>query len=340
MTAISMPERLALQQPPSRHTPRPLRPCIPRWTAVLDPPDQAVRWRIALRPLLPGWDLADPADTEALQRSQVLLTSCRSPRLLAAMPQLQLVQLLGAAVPDPLLHDRLPERVQLARACGAHHVRQAMEYVLAAVLHYHRGFDIYTDRQRVRPWQALPVRTADERRVGIMGLGQLGTAVAAQLAQLGFRVRGWSRSAHRLPGVDTFHGRGGLEAFLRATEILVCLLPLTDHTRGILGGPLFDALPPGARLVHIGAAELLVPDEALAALDDRRLAHMTVDRQGLCMPTAEPSHPLWQHPLVTATPHVAGGLRPEIGAALAARNLQRWSRRESLLHRVDRQRGY
>jgi glyoxylate/hydroxypyruvate reductase A len=336
MTAISLPERLALQQAPQA-----ARPCVPppRWAAVLDPPGQAARWRIALRPLLPGWELADADNAEALANSQVLLTWRAAPHLLQAMPRLQLVQVLGAS-PDALLCSRLPPGVRVARTCGAHQVRQAVEYALAAVLHYHRGFDRYTTQQRQQDWQPLPIRTADERRVGVMGLGQLGSAVATQLAGLGFRVRGWSRSEHQLPGVDTFHGAAGLETFLRATEILVCLLPLTDHTRGLLGSPLFDALPPGARLVHMGAGEQLVLDDVQAALDDGRLAHATLD--GFDADTGAPlqAHGLWQHPRITATPRVAGGLRPEIGAGLVARNLQRWARDEALLHVVDRKKGY
>jgi glyoxylate/hydroxypyruvate reductase A len=337
MTALSLPERPALQPPVYTRLPKPAAARVPRWTAVLDPPEHAARWRIALRPLLPDWQLADPDDADALARSQVLLTWRPAPQLLCALPRLQLVQVLGAA-PDAVLRTRLPSCVRVARTCGAHQVRQTVEYALAAVMHYHRGFDVYAAQQRRQQWLARPIRTADERRVGVMGLGQVGSAVAAQLAQLGFRVRGWSRTEHKVQGVDTFHGAAGLETFLRATEILVCLLPLTDHTRGMLGSPLFDALPPGARLVHMGPSEQLVLDDVAAALDDGRLAHAMVD--GFDAATAAGEHPLWQHERVAVTPQVAGGLRPEIGATLVARNLQRWVRNEALLNQVDRARGY
>lgn len=338
MTAICVPERQALQQPLPGRVLHPLREHAPRWTAVLDPPGQAARWRQALRLLLPHWQLADPADTDMLAQSQVLLTGCPNPGLLATLPRLQVVQVLGSSA-DAVLRARLPATVRIARTCGAHQVRQTVEYALTAVMHYHRGFDVYAAQQRQQCWQPLPIRTADERRVGIMGLGRLGSAVALQLAQLGFRVRGWSRHEHRLPGVDTFHGPAGLEPFLMAAEILVCLLPLTEQTRGLLGRGVFDALPPGARLVHMGSHKQCPPRDLLAALDDGRLAHATLDDadDDAGLPDLQP---LRQHPRVTVTPNVIGRLRPETGAALVARNLLRWARDGVLEDVVDRARGY
>lgn len=327
MTAICLPERRALQQP--LHAPH------PRWTAVLDPPGEPARWRQALRLLLPHWHLADPLDDGALARSQVLLTANPSPRLLQSLPRLEFVQVLGGCAAG-VLDARLPAAVRIARTCGSHQVRQAAEYALTAVMTYHRGFDIYASQQRQPCWRPLPVRTADERRVGVMGLGRVGSAVAGLLAQLGFRVRGWSRHEHAMAGVDTFHGNAGLVDFLRATEILVCLLPLTAHTCGLLDRSVFDALPAGARLVLMGSQRHCVLPHLLTALDDGRLAHVTLDD------TDEPSgaHPLRQHPRVTLTPQVVGRLRPETGAAVVARNLQRWARGEALLDAVDRARGY
>lgn len=327
MTAICIPERLALQQP--LHAPP------PRWTAVLDPPGEPARWRQALRLLLPQWHLVDPMDDGALARSQVLLTAKPSPRLLQSLPRLQFVQVLGGCAAG-VLDARLPAAVRIARTCCNHQVRQAAEYALTAVMSYHRGFDVYASQQRQACWRPLPVRTADERRVGVMGLGRVGSTVAAQLAQLGFRVRGWSRHPHALAGVDTFHGSAGLTDFLRATEILVCALPLTAHTCGLLDHGVFAALPPGARLVHMGSRRQCVLPHLLAALDDGQLAHATFDD------TNEPQEPcpLRQHPRVTLTPQVVGRLRPETGAALVARNLRRWARDEALLDAVDRARGY
>ena len=327
MTAICIPERLALQQP--LHAPP------PGWTAALDPPGDAARWRQALRLLLPHWHLADPMDDEALARSQVLLSANPSARLLQALPRLQFVQVLGGSA-AAVLDARLPPTVRIARTCGSHPLRQAVEYALASVMNYHGGFDVYAAQQRQPCWRPLPVRTADERRVGVMGLGRVGSAVAQQLAQLGFRVRGWSRTEHPLAGVDTFHGSTGLVDFLRATEILVCLLPLTSHTCGLLNRGVFDALPGGARLVHMGSQRQCVLPHLLAALNDGRLAHATLDDTD----ASQAPCPLRLHPRVTLTPHVAGRLRPETGAALVARNLRRWERNDTLLDAVDRARGY
>ena len=166
----------------------------------------------------------------------------------------------------------------------------------------------------------------------------LGADAARVLTGHGFNVRGWSRTEKEIEGVETFAGEAGLAAFLERTEILVCLLPLTPETEGILGARLFARLPKGARLVNLARGRHLVEQDLLDALDSGHLAHATLD-----VFREEPlpkEHPFWRHPRVTITPHSASYSLPESGADMVAENIRRQRAGEPLLHVVDRARGY
>ena len=166
-------------------------------------------------------------------------------------PKLELLFSTGAGV-DQFDLAALPPRVSLVRMVEPGIVQGMVEYVTHAVLDLHRDMPAYRRAQQKRQWQPLPVRTAAECRVGVLGLGSLGQAVLAQLVALGFDAAGWSRSRRDLPGVRCHAGDDELDTFLARTQILVCLLPLTDATRGVLNEALFARLPRGASLVHVG----------------------------------------------------------------------------------------
>jgi glyoxylate/hydroxypyruvate reductase A len=209
--------------------------------------------------------------------------------------------------------------------------------VVLAVLRHHRQFDHFEREQRAGRWSfALPAQAAD-RRVGIMGLGELGGAAARSLAGLGFPVAGWSRSEKDLPGIETF-GHAGWRAFLARTDILVCLLPLTADTAGILDAATFAGLPQGAFVINVARGAHLVEDDLIAALDRGQLAGATLD-----VFRAEPlpaGNPLWRHPKVLITPHVASYSSPATAAAGVVENIARARAGQPLLHQVDRRRGY
>ncbi len=161
--------------------------------------------------------------------------------MLAGLPKLKAVFSLGAGVDDLLTDPKLPG-VPVVRIVDADLTMRMSEYVVLHVLRYHRQQRLYEAQQRVRMWRDHEQPAADEVAVGIMGLGVLGSAAAIALQRLGFRVSGWSRTQKTLPGIESFYGSIGLESFLRRTEILVCLLPSTPSTRGILNLDLFRRL--------------------------------------------------------------------------------------------------
>jgi glyoxylate/hydroxypyruvate reductase A len=196
----------------------------------------------------------------------------------------------------------------------------------------------YRRAQQRREWKALPVKTAGERRVGVLGLGSLGQAVLAQLTALNFDCAGWSRSRHAIDGVRCFAGEAELPSFLERTEILVCLLPLTGETRGFLNWSLFAHLPQGAALVHVGRGPQLVVPDLLKALDSGRIADAVLD---VTDPEPLPAeHPLWSHERVRITPHIASVTQPVSAARVVLENLRRFARGEALAGLVDRARGY
>ncbi|MDA8449400.1 glyoxylate/hydroxypyruvate reductase A [Acidovorax sp. NCPPB 3859] len=259
------------------------------------------------------------------------------PDIATRFPRLQVLFSSGAGV-DQFDLSALPPQLPVVRMVEPGIVRGMVEYVCHAVLDLHRDMPQYRRQQQKAEWQPLPVRTAAERRVGVLGLGSLGQAVLAQLAGFGFACAGWSRSRHAVPGVECFAGEDELPAFLARTDILVCLLPLTDATRGFLEAGLFARLPQGASLVHVGRGPHLREADLLAALATGQIAEAVLD---VADPEPLPAaHALWRHPRVRLTPHIASMTQPRTAAAAAIANLRRYEAGEPMEGLVDRGRGY
>jgi glyoxylate/hydroxypyruvate reductase len=276
-------------------------------------------------------DIGDPAQAR-------FLAAWTPPQDLATlMPNLQLLFSSGAGV-DQFDFAALPPRLPVVRMIEPGIIRGMVEYVTHAVLDLHRDMPAYRRQQVLRQWQPLQVKTAAERRVGVLGLGSLGQAVLAQLVGFGFDCAGWSRSRRVVDGVQVHAGDAELDAFLARSEVLVCLLPLTDATRGFLDRALFERLPRGASLVHVGRGPQLVAPDLMEALDAGQLAEAVLD---VTEPEPLPAHhALWSHPRVRLTPHIASMTQPETAARAVIDNLERHRRGEPLLGLVDRDRGY
>lgn len=258
--------------------------------------------------------------------------------ILKTFPNLRVIFSLGAGVDHLFADPNLPRQVPVCRVVDKNLTQRMTEYVALHALRYHRRQPELDALQRETKWDELYNPTAQERAVGVMGLGVLGADAARRLAMLGFKVAGWSRSAKSLPGVESFHGDAGLEPFLARTEILVCLLPLTPATEGILDRKLFAKLPKGAALINAARGRHLVEADLLAALESGQLAHAALD-----VFRTEPlpqEHPFWRHPRVTISPHIASITDPRTTADLVAENVRRLRAGKPLLHVVDPDLGY
>jgi len=296
------------------------------------------QWREAFGRLAPelefrNWD--EPGDVEEIEFALVW----KPPRgVLRTFPNLKVIFSLGAGVDHLFTDPELPEGVPVVRMIDTELTRGMTEYVTLHVLRHHRRQRDLDAMQRRREWESVFTPTAPTRRVGIMGLGVLGRAAAKALAALEFDLAGWSRTARDIAGVDCFHGADGFGPFLARTEILVCLLPLTEETGGILNADLFAQLPKGASLINAARGGHQVEADILAALDSGRLSEATLD-----VFNTEPlpaDHPFWGHERVTVTPHNASVTDPDSGARQVIENIARYRRGETLPNIVDPAAGY
>lgn len=211
------------------------------------------------------------------------------------------------------------------------------EWVTGHVMRHHLGLDLDVLRAP-GDWSPRLLPLASDRPVTILGLGELGQAAAAMLAQIGFPVTGWSRTRKQVEGVRCLSGEEGLSEALSTAEILVLLLPDTPATQNIINPETLASLPRGAVILNPGRGPLIDDDALIAALDLGQVSHATLDvfREE---PLPE-DHPFWKHPRVTVTPHIAAETRPETAAKVIAENIRRSEAGEPLLHLVDRDLGY
>lgn len=264
------------------------------------------------------------------------------PGELAAFANLQVIFNLGAGV-DALMADQTLPEVPLVRVVVNDLTLRMTEYVVLHVLIHHRQELYLRDSQRAKRWAPKVQWPAAAISVGVMGLGTLGANAADVLRRIGFRVAGWGRSTRRIDGIDCFAGRGELDAFLRRTDILVCLLPLTPDTRAILNRELFAKLnrksPLGAPvLINAGRGGLQNEADILTCLDDGTPGGASLD-VFLQEPLPQAS-PLWTHPKVVLTPHNAADTDPDEISKYVAEQIARFEQGGALDNVVDRKRGY
>lgn len=258
--------------------------------------------------------------------------------LLCEYPNLRCVSSMGAGI-DHLLGDAFfPKHLPVVRLVDPHLAQDMFEYICTAIMYYFREFDLYRAQQRQSCWQQLPPRSMAETTVGFMGLGKLGGYSAERLSNMGFNVIGWSRSQKSIAGVKAYAGEKQLDDFLSRTEILICLLPLTDQTRGILNVELFARLPKGSCVVNVARGENLVEDDLIRALDAGQL-------RGACLDVfkEEPlpeDHPFWKHKKILMTPHCSSITDPRSVAPQIVQNYRLMRDGMPLLNQVDMLRGY
>ncbi len=304
---------------------------------VLSSPLPAAPFVEALRraaPRLPVWadrDSAPPAAVEAI------LAWRMKAGVLPHYPKLRVLCSTGAGV-DKLLVDDLPPGLPVTRVVDPAQGVEIAQYAVACVLGHTRDLALYAGQQARGEWLRHPVRPPARCRVGVLGMGEVGQAVARAFAPLGYPVAGWSRGGRAVPGVETYAGEAGFAPFLARSDILVCALPLTEATRGLLRRDTLSRLPPGAFVVNVGRGEQLVEADLRALLDEGHLAGAALDVFAQEPPPAGDA--TWAHPKVVATPHIAAQASYDVVAAQCLEALAAVRRGERPRHAVDREAGY
>jgi glyoxylate/hydroxypyruvate reductase len=265
------------------------------------------------------------------------------PQVVGALPNLKVIFSLGAGVDAILADPTLPPDVPIVRVNDPDLTMRMSEYVVLHVLMHHRQQRRLDQQQRDGVWNSFATHAASALRVGVMGLGVLGQDAARKLAMLGFQVAGWSRTAKVLPGITCYSGGDGLAAFLARTDILVSLLPATPETDGLINSDLIAKLAKdgplgGPIIINAGRGRQQVEADLLAALDAGALLALTSD-----VFKTEPlpkNHPLWSHPRVTLTPHIAADSDPGTICKYVDRAIAAYEETGMLTNLVDRARGY
>ena len=296
----------------------------------------AVRQRAPDRPVMIWPDVPDPSAVR-------YALAWRPPEgALATLPNLAVIFSLGAGVDHIVFQRNLPD-VPIVRVVNPDLTKRMTEWVTLQVLMHHRRQRAYDAQQAAKRWRELPQAAAGEVRVGIMGMGVLGRDAAEVLVRLGFRVAGWSRRPADVAGVESFAGADQRDAFLARTDILVCLLPLTGETRGILSMPLFRKLARDGALgppvvINAGRGGLQVEADIVVALDDGVLGGVSLD-----VFEVEPlpkASPLWLHPKAIVTPHAAAWSAPDALAPPILAQIAAYEAGAPLQNVVDRDAAY
>ncbi|WCL55466.1 2-hydroxyacid dehydrogenase [Gimibacter soli] len=297
-------------------------------------------WRHAVQAAIPGVDFRGNPDWGNPEDGPAYAFVWEpEPGLLARYPNIKAIFSLGAGI-DHLMRDPdLPRNVPVIRM-GDDALHEGMrEYLTMATLMFHRQLPQLIAAQRHGKWGRVFSPAASHVRVGIMGYGTLGHVVADSLSAFGYQISGWTRRERAPePGRTLYHGDEGLRPFLRASDILLCLLPETPETKGLLEAETLAELPKGAAIVNAGRGGLVVLEDLIAALDSGHLAGAMLD-----VFPVEPlpvDHPAWEHEKIIITPHVAAITRPHTAAEYVARNIARIERGERPENLLDLDTGY
>ncbi len=251
---------------------------------------------------------------------------------------LKCIASFGAGVDFIFEDTSRPKKVDITRVIDPALAADMSEYVFGVILGYLKNMDLYRQDQKIKSWDPKTYTRIADHTVGIMGAGTLGMTLAKSLLPMGFKVLGWSKHPKEKLGLKVYDGAAGKTNFLNQTTILVCLLPLTNATKGILNKETLSLLPAGAYLINVARGGHLVEDDLIPLIDSGQLS-------GACLDVfhQEPlpeEHPFWAHPKIKITPHVASVSDPASVVPQLVENYNRILRKEPLLNLVDPQKGY
>jgi glyoxylate/hydroxypyruvate reductase A len=301
-------------------------------------PEPLAAWAAQLRAALPGVAVHTARSAATDGEIEMALVANPPTGALKDLPRLGFIQSMWAGADKLLRDDSIPAHIPLARMVDPAMSAAMAETALWATLCLHRDYFGYAEQQRAGLWQTLPQRRADEVHVAVLGLGEMGRAVALRLAGNGYRVSGWSRRQRSMVGVDTVHGDAGLADLLRVADVVINLLPLTVRTHSLFDERRFSQMKRGAGFVNLARGQHVVEAALLAALDNGRIGRAVLDV--FHTEPLPPNHRFWVHPQVTLLPHAAALTDLTSATGVAVANLNAFREGRPVAHLVDRTRGY
>lgn len=305
---------------------------------LVSPNREMSSWKQAITKVDPNIDIDTWPAIQDKEKVQFAVCWNQPSHLLDSFSNLKAVSSLGAGV-DHLLSDKsLPKNVDICRIVSSSLVEQMKEYILGCVINIRRNFMHYIRQKDQQKWQVHHHADISSLNIGVMGLGKIGGPVARQLGKLGYPVSGWSRTVKEMANVHCYAGPNQLSDFLGETQLLICLLPLTEETESILDLELFKQLQPNSWIINVARGEHLVDEDLIYALDSNILQGAWLD-----VFSEEPlpdKHAFWNRPNIMITPHIASITQPEDVADQIVGNYKRALSGMELNHTVDRERGY
>ena len=272
--------------------------------------------------------------------SAVEFVICWKPKknVLAQFPNIKVIQSVGASIDHITNSQQIHEDIIVTRIVDYHLSNDMWEFLLASVLNQLKNFPLYAEHQKLKTWEQRAYKSIKNTTVSILGLGQIGSFVAERFTNIGFEVRGWSTSKKEIQNVKSFAGNEALDTFLKKSDILINLLPLTKETEGILNIKTLQKLPKGAFLINVGRGEHLIEEDLIQLLDNSHLSGALLD-----VFREEPlpkNHAYWKHPKIIITPHVASLTNVESAAKQIIENYKRFTNNQKLKHIVSIKKGY
>lgn len=295
-------------------------------------------WAKAIKDKDPDFEVEIYPNDTRREETEFILCFLPEEDIFSHYPHLKVVGSLGAGVRFILTNTSLPKGITVTKIVQKKHQQDMAEFVLGLILSHTRRLMQYTQYKAEKKWSVLPYQRAEETSVGIMGIGAIGQVIGSLLVQCGFTVTGWSRSKKHLKNIQLFYGKDQKNDFLKTADILVCVLPLTDETTGILNKDTFAAMRKGAYLINVGRGAELVEEDLLKALENGQLSGAALD-----VFRKEPlpaDHPFWEHEKIMITPHTAGDTHPETAVEDVLHNYEAMKKGRPLKNTIDRKRGY
>lgn len=304
----------------------------------LPEPEQAI-WIAALNQALPNETIVALSNMSAAEKTHCQLAIVANPDIsqLAELENLKWLHSVWAGV-ERLMMALADSAIEVVRLIDPTLSQTMAEAVLAWSLYLHREMPLYAQQQQSKHWQQHPHVLASDRRIGILGLGELGQASAQQLQQNGFKVMGWSRTAKTIENITTYSGAEGLTEMLTQSDILVCLLPLTSATQGLINKALLMQLPKASRVINFARGAIINTPELLQILELGHISHAVLDVFDQEPLSADSI--LWQHPNITVLPHISAPTNMNSACEIVAKNIQRFRATGEIPPSVDKINGY